>query len=59
MEWHASEEGDGWRGVGSELIFLATGLCGVSLIVTSWVCSLVGLGSDRSDPTTDYPDFDL
>jgi hypothetical protein len=59
MEWERPDEREPWDGVGSDVLFLATGLCLASLSVASWVLSLAGWGSNRVDRSADYPDFDL
>jgi hypothetical protein len=59
MEWERTDEREPWDGVGSDVLFVATGLCLASLSAASWVLSLAGLGGDRAGRSTDYPDFDL
>jgi hypothetical protein len=59
VDWDSSAERERWHGAGSDVVFVATGLCLASLSAASWVLSLTGLGVDRDDGSADYPDFDL
>ena len=59
MDWQSSDERERWHGVGSDVLFVATGLCLASVSAASWALSLAGLVIDRGDRANDYPDFDL